>query len=81
MAYAYQAVIKSKIKAWPEAKVLCEKALNISPDSYAIRAAYAETLRQTGNLLAATGQISTAYKIKEAQQNYEKELLGDTYLE
>lgn len=81
LAYAYQAVIKSKIHSWDEAKNLCEKALALSPDAYAIRAAYAETLRQTGNMLGATGQLSTAYKLKEAQATYEKETFGNAYLE
>lgn len=81
MAYAYQAFMKSKIKSWTEAKELCEKGLDIAPNAYAIRAAYADTLRQTGNIFAATGQLSQAYKLKSAQENYEKELLGDAYLE
>lgn len=81
MALTYQAVIKSKVKAWPEALSLCEKALTIAPDAYSIRAAYMEALRQNGNLIAATGQMSAALKLKTEQEKYEKEIFGSVYPE
>lgn len=77
--YAYMAVIKAIEKDWPAAQRLCEQALEIEPDAYAIRAAYMEALKQNGNPFAAAAQMSTALSMKAKQESYEKELLGNEY--
>lgn len=77
--YTYMAVIRAIEKNWSEALRLCEKAVKIEPEAYAIRAAYMEALRQNGKGLAATGQFSKAYQLKSAQEKYERKLFGDAY--
>lgn len=75
--YAYMAAVHGVAKEWQDAKALCEMALEIEGDAYAIRAAYMEALRQNGNLLAATGQLSKALALRSEQENYEKELFNE----
>lgn len=77
--YAYMAVIKAIEKDWVAAQTLCEKALELEPDAYAIRAAYMEALKQNGNPLAAASQMSTALTLRSQQEAYERELLGNEY--
>ena len=75
--YAYMATVQGIAKQWPEAKRLCEEALKIEPNAYAIRAAYMEALRQTGNLLGATSQLSRAMSLKSEQEAYEKRIFRE----
>jgi tetratricopeptide (TPR) repeat protein len=74
--FAYMAVIKGIEKDWPAAVKFCEKALEIEPDAYAIRAAYMEALKQNGDLLGAAAQMTIALRLKSEQDAYEKELFG-----
>lgn len=77
--YTYMAVIKAIEKDWPEALKLCEKAVKREPESYAIRAAYMEALRQNGKGFTATAQLSKAYQLKSAQEKYERKIFGKEY--
>jgi tetratricopeptide (TPR) repeat protein len=77
--YAYMAVVEAIEHNWPKAKELCEKALEITPNSYAIRAAYTEALRQNGDFFGALSQMTTAYRLRSEQEAYEKELFGEKY--
>ncbi|MDR2431498.1 MAG: hypothetical protein LBD99_04520 [Candidatus Margulisbacteria bacterium] len=75
--YAYMAAVQGIAQNWAEAKRLCELALDIEPNAYAIRAAYMEALRQTGNLLKAAGELSRALGLKSEQEAYEKKIFNE----
>lgn len=77
--YAYIAVIKGIADEWGEARDYCEKALEITPDAYALRAAYMEALKRNGNTVGAAAQMTTALSLKSEQDTYEKKLLGQYY--
>jgi tetratricopeptide (TPR) repeat protein len=75
--YAYMAVVQALAKEWQEAKRLCELALKIEPNAYAIHAAYMETLRQTGNLPGAARELAKALSLKSEQEAYDKKVFNE----
>jgi len=74
--YAYQAVLNAVNEDWQISKQLCEAAIEIEPDAYALRAAYMEALRQTGNYFGALNEMRIAYAKKDQQEAYEKKIFG-----
>jgi hypothetical protein len=74
--YAYQAVLNAVNEDWKISKMFCEKALDIEPDAYALRAAYMEALRQTGNYFGAINEMRIAYAKKDQQEEYERKIFG-----
>jgi len=74
--YAYRAVLHGVDNEWKDAKKLCESALEVAPDAYALHAAYMEALRQTGNFFGAVNEMRIAYAKKDEQEAYERKILG-----
>ena len=75
--YAYMATVKAIEKDWKEARKLIEDAIAIEPNAWAIRAAYMEALRQNGNYIAATGQLTVALRLKSEQEAYDKKVFNE----
>jgi len=75
--YAYQAAIMGMEDDWTRARKYCERALAIESDAYAIRAAYMEILKQSGDYLGFLKEFTTTIGLRSQQQAYEKELFNN----